>query len=54
MHRTLRLNRETLTELSTDDLALVAGARPTTWSVDQCFTLPLRPCFAGILATRAC
>lgn len=42
MKRTLRLTRETLTELTADDLASVAGAAPDairTLDVLMCLTL---------------
>ena len=55
MRRTLKLHRETLTELSADDLAMVAGARADdAWSIDLCPTLPLLPCLTASLVTLFC
>ena len=56
MTRRLTLVRERLTELTTDDLAAVAGAGPIP-TVDKCDdlltgmypTLPVRGCLAEIL-----
>jgi hypothetical protein len=45
--RTLRLTRDSLTELTDGDLAAVAGAAPITQncqSLDFCFTIPVRDC----------
>lgn len=36
MTRKLRLNRETLAELSTDDLSVVVGGAPPTLNVRDC------------------
>lgn len=38
--RTLKLNRESLTELGTDDLTAIVGAAvPQTLQLEQCFAL---------------
>lgn len=50
MKRKLTLTRHTLTELTTDDLAEIAGAAQITHncqSLDFCETIPVRACLQG-------
>lgn len=50
MNRTLTLRRETLVELSGDDLALVQGGALTP----GCPTLPLRDCMTMLTCDPTC
>jgi hypothetical protein len=51
MGRTLRLRRETLATLETDELARVAGAEWTPWCP---FIIELRETVERLLETAAC
>jgi hypothetical protein len=50
----LRLNRETLAELTADDLAQLAGGAPPQPTPPTQRTLQVRQCFILVTADEAC